>query len=608
MRRLLFTLALAGSLPLLLGCGGGGGGGGASVPPVTPPTLGATAPATGTVGTIVSLPGTGFKQSGSTNPTVTFTPAAGGTGTTATVRAFSATSLDVQVPQVPSSQAVTGTKFNITVTNPDGGYATASNAFTMTAPALTDINGGLTGSGTVNSLFILDGSNFGDLSATPTSASYPYTVDFRDSGTNAIVATAAVNYASSDWQNIYVVGTVPGTLAAATTYKVTVTTPSGTSAPLAFQVLGSVSFSPSTILWTATASLPAAQSGFSTAVVPLGSSTYLYALGGNTASSTTTNGKAANVATVSSNVFDSTTGALANAAWTSLTPLPAPRGFAAAVSANQFNSVVPGNGNLYVLGGLDGAGSATSTVYFASLKADGSVPVAATTGTWATTTALPQPLSACSAVIFHGRIYVAGGNDATGTPVAKVYSAKINADGTLGTWLVLPDLPAALAHHQLVTSAGYLYVLGGTSAAVDPLTTTQSASSQSAIYYEPINIRNGSLANAAWTTNPSGLIKTVEKHTAVVAGSYILVSGGLYGGATSGATEESYAAINTDGTVGSFNGATGSHTITSSTGGYNFFNHAATYFVDATGNPHVLVLGGEDTNTGSPHAGVWYQH
>ena len=37
------------------------------------------------------------------------------------------------------------------------------------------------------------------------------------------------------------------------------------------------------------------------------------------------------------------------------------------------------------------------------------------------------------AVIFHGRIYVAGGNDATGAPIAKVYSARINADGTLDT-------------------------------------------------------------------------------------------------------------------------------------------------------------------------------
>jgi hypothetical protein len=59
---------------------------------------------------------------------------------------------------------------------------------------------------------------------------------------------------------------------------------------------------------------------------------------------------------------------------------------------------------------------------------------------------------------------------------------------------------------------------------------------------------------------------------------------------------------------GSFNGATGSHTISGAIGGYNFFNHSATYFADAGGNPHVLILGGEDVNTGTPHAGVWYQH
>jgi hypothetical protein len=65
-----------------------------------------------------------------------------------------------------------------------------------------------------------------------------------------------------------------------------------------------------------------------------------------------------------------------------------------------------------------------------------------------------------------------------------------------------------------------------------------------------------------------------------------------------------HAAINSDGSIGSFNGATGSHTISGSTSGYDFFNHAAALFVDSSGNPHVLVLGGSDTNTGVPHAGV----
>ncbi len=40
--------------------------------------------------------------------------------------------------------------------------------------------------------------------------------------------------------------------------------------------------------------------------------------------------------------------------------------------------------------------------------------------------------------------------------------------------------------------------------------------------------------NATWTTNAAGMGKTREKFTAVVAGGYVLVSGGLYSGASTG--------------------------------------------------------------------------
>jgi IPT/TIG domain len=602
MSRYMKIAALTAAALVGAGCGGNSKAGPA-------PVLTSLTPNTGTAGTIVTIDGTGFLQSGSgtgaVNPTVTFTPATGGAAIAATVQSFSATGLDVVVPQLAADLAAAGTAFNITVANPGGGSMTLANAFTMTAPVITDVNGGLSASGTVNSLFIIDGKNFGDLSAAPASG---YSVDFRDSSTSSVVASAAINFANSDWQDIFIVGAVPSTLATSTTYKLTVTTPSGTSSPLNFLVVGAVGFSPATILWTATSSLPAAQQGFPTAIVPVGSSSFIYALGGNVAASTTTNGKSANVDTVSFNALDSATGALANASWTATTALPDKRGFAAAVAANAYNSVVGGNGNLYVLGGLDGTGAATDTVYYAALAADGSIPAAAAPGTWTATTPLPQPLFAEGAVIFHGRIYVAGGNDSTGAPVTKVYSAKINLDGTLGAWTTLPDLPVALAYHQVVSSGGYLYVLGGTTASVDPVSKTQSASSQGVIYYEPINIRNGGLVNATWTTNVAGMGKTREKFSAVVAGGYVLVSGGLYSGASTGSSEQSYATINADGSIGSFNGATGSHTITGSASGYDFFNHSAAVFVDATGNPHVLVLGGEDVNTGAVHAGVWFQH
>ncbi|BDG01358.1 Kelch repeat-containing protein [Anaeromyxobacter oryzae] len=568
------------------------------------PEVTSLAPATGTSSTVVAISGAGFTGTTASPPTVTFTPSAGGASYPAQVASATATGVDVAVPAVPAALAAAGTAFDVTIENPGGGSTTLPHAFTMAAPTLADVNGGLAGSGSQNSLFIVDGAAFGDLSAQAAG----YSVDFRDAGSGAVVASAAVGYAAGDWTNIYVVGTVPASLSTGTTYQVTVTTPSGTSAPRTFEVLGGVPFSPSQIQWSATSSLPVAQQGFSAAVAAIGTTSYVYAIGGNVATAATADGKASNVSTVYVNPIDAATGALAGATWTTATPLPDQRGFAAAVVADAANSLVPGNGNLYVLGGLDGTGAATSTVYFASLASDGTIPAAGAPGTWAETTPLPQALFATSAVLFHGRIYVAGGNDSTGAPVAKVWAAKIQADGTLAAWEPQPDLPAALAYHQLVTSAGYLYALGGDTAAVDPVTNALAATSQSAIYYDQIDIRNGALVSAAWTTNASSLGKAREKFTAVVAGSYVLVSGGLYNGASTGSSEQSYAQLGSQGAIGSFNGATGSHTIAGSASGYDFYNHAAAFFVDGAGAPHVLVLGGADVGAGTVHDGVWYQH
>jgi hypothetical protein len=480
-------------------------------------------------------------------------------------------------------------------------------------PSVTDINGGVSGSGTVGSLFVIDGNNFGDLSAqTP-----GYSVDFRDATSDAVVASASVNFTVGDWQNIVIVATVPNGVTALTTYKVTVTTPGGTSAPLNFLVLSSVPFSPSTMSWTQTSPLPAAQQGFPTVIVPIITTTsgtattasYIYTLGGNTASAGTGN-KASNVDTIYYNVIDNSTGSLPNAWTTSSTLLPFKRGFAAAVTANSFNSLVTGNGNIYVLGGLDDTGSAADTVYYASLKTDGTIPAAGTTGTWTATTKLPKALYAEGAVIFHGNIYVVGGNDSTNLPVSNVYSAKINSDGTLGAWQSQPDLPVALAYHQLVTAAGYLYVLGGDTgnlSPIDPITNAmQTAYYQYTLYYNQINIRTGALLNTPWMTNANSIGKNREKFAAIASGSNIFINGGLYNGASSASSESSYATINADGSVQPFGGAKNGNTI-DSLGGYNPYNHSAAYFVDSSGNPHVLILGGADVGTGTAETGAFYQ-
>jgi hypothetical protein len=479
------------------------------------------------------------------------------------------------------------------------------------APVITDIDSATTASGTAGSAFIVDGSNFGTLSGSGTTSGY--SVDFRDAASNSIVATAT--YAGSGWSSVYIKALVPSSgLKVGTTYKVTVTTPSATSNGVNFLVTASVALSPSTIAWGSTTALPAAIQGFPTVITPISTtsgstSTFVYALGGNTAASGSVNGRDFNVATVYSNTLnDGTGGSIAGTleatSWTTeANALPAPRGFAAGAVANGFNSKVSGSGTLYVLGGLDGNGAATNTVYYASLSSTGAV------GAWAPTTALPQALYAFRAAVFRGRVYVAGGNAATDMPTATVYSAPINSDGTLGAWSTsLPSLQAPVAYHDLVTLGGVLYVLGGTgSAAVDPVSAAQSTGTVASVYYNSIN-PDGTLAGMTWTANPASLIKHVEKHTVVAIGSYVLVSGGLYNGASTGSTEESYATQSTtDASLGSFQGATGAHTISSTTGGYNFFNHSAALYVDPAGKPHVLILGGQNPGLApAVQNGVWY--
>src|SRR5713226_5372170 len=139
-------------------------------------------------------------------------------------------------------------------------------------PAITSINGGLSASGTTGSLFILGGTGFSNLAA----ATPGYSVDFRDATTSAVVASTAVSYATGAWKDLFITGTVPSGLTASTTYKVTVTTPVGASQPVNFLVVASVTFSPSTISWAASSSLPVALQGFPTVVTALAGTSYIY--------------------------------------------------------------------------------------------------------------------------------------------------------------------------------------------------------------------------------------------------------------------------------------------------------------------------------------------
>jgi hypothetical protein len=58
-------------------------------------------------------------------------------------------------------------------------------------------------------------------------------------------------------------------------------------------------------------------------------------------------------------------------------------------------------------------------------------------------------------------VYVIGGSDVVNA-VSTIYYAKLNADGTLGSWNTSTNsLPAARAVMSTVVANGYIYGIGG---------------------------------------------------------------------------------------------------------------------------------------------------
>ena len=449
-------------------------------------------------------------------------------------------------------------------------------------PVVTAVNGATLPAAPVGSTVIIEGSNFYS-----TQGSSQVLFSNGSGGTiPAVIASA------SSWADGFIVTTVP---AGTATGNVVVQTSGGTSTPVVFTVTSSAAFSPSTVTWTATSQLPVALSGHAVAYAELrGTSTTraIYTLGGEDNSNT--------LQTAVYYSIVGTTGTLG--AWTATAALPTALAFHRAVVATPANSKVTALGYVYVLGGTtDAAGTqVVSTISRGTIAADGTI------SGWAQAGSLPAPLHSFGAAIFLGNLYIWGGATTGNVPVATVYRSTIDAAGALGTWKSEASLPSARAYFGSGSFAGYLYSFGGNTGTVAPNDASVSSSTSTAdVVYAQIDLRSRDLMTAGWTLNPSLLSKARMKHTAVVAGGNVLITGGLYAGASTGSSEESYAQLNADGSTGSFNGATGSVTI-NALGGGNVFNHGAVGYSDGNGAFHVAVVGGDDVSTpGTKHKTVF---
>jgi hypothetical protein len=451
-------------------------------------------------------------------------------------------------------------------------------------PVVTNVNGATLPSGPTGSTILIEGSGFG---STPSTASGKV---LFSNGTGGTIAATIVS--SSDWGDTFIITTVP---AGAATGNLVVQTSKGTSTPITFTVSQSAAFSPSAISWTSTSPLPVGLSGHEAAFVEISgapATRVIYVVGGE--DSTHVPRTTVYYSTVG------TTGTLSS--WTATAALPAARAFAQAVVATSANSSVSGAGYLYVLGGAtDSSGAPSATIYRGTIASNGTI------SGWATlSTALPAPLHSFGAAIFFGNLYIWGGATTGNLPVKTVYRASIDGTGGLGSWRTEASLPTRRAYFGYGSFTGYFYAFGGDSGTVAPNDGSLSATRMDQVTYAKIDLRSRDITAGGWVVNGTALGKPRSKLTAGVAGGSVLVTAGLYTGASSGSSENTYSTINVDGSMGSYNGATGSNTIQAGGGG-NVFNQAEVGYTDGNGAFHVAVLGGDDVGTpGTKHKTVFF--
>ena len=550
MRRMLSMIT---AVAALSACGGGDKG---TAPNVVPPVADSINPARGTVGTIVRLMGTGFTDSvhvffnGLPSPKVE----------------RQGNQLFVTVPE----GVARGTTYDLRVMNRDGGADTLVAAFQAVSPTVLRVNGVTKPTGLVGMTVLIEGDAFGDY--------HHGKIYFAGSGGTPI--QAAVADTVNDWTNNYVVTTVPA--GTPTTSQITVVTATGTSSSISFSLISGAQFSPSVINWTPTAALPQPLQGLGAVFVPaanasVNAANYVFTVGG--ASDQT------NVATTTVNRSQAQpSGALG--VWSAAaTALPVARAYQATVAASAYTAALDTattEAYLYALGGIDATGATVNTVYYSKVSLDGS------NGAWLTTTPLPTAIHSASAVVFRGFVYVVGGSDGLNAPTSTAIRAAVNPDGTLGAWQPISALPVGVAFQGLVNFGPYLYAVGGDANTVAPMQGTTSGGEMSSAYLARVNLRTGDLSGA-WSPLAS-MSKGRSKHNTVVGGGYLFTTSGVYAGSP-GSSENTYSQINADGTVGSWNGATGTNTIGTLLG-YDLYNEASVSFVDATGKGHILVLGG----------------
>lgn len=223
------------------------------------------------------------------------------------------------------------------------------------------------------------------------------------------------------------------------------------------------------------------------------------------------------------------------------------------------------DGYLYVMGGYGGSPSVRATIYYAQIDADdGSL------GSWTTSsTALPYASHAANSVVHDGFLYYMGGVN-FGTTYATVSYAAINNDGSIGSWTSTTSMPDSRRRASAFVANDRVYVLGGQNSGNDI---------QSAVMYADLN-SNGTVGS--WTVSDNSLPQQRLAGGAAYIDGFAYYLAGHSGSATSSTVY--YAKVNSDGTTGTWSAATNSLPI------------AMDATMAVTNGTYLYVIGGANSN------------
>lgn len=471
------------------------------------------------------------------------------------------------------------------------GGSSGSNTAPPPVPSILNINNSTDPSSPINLPIEINGSGFqsapgkvvfSQSSSGISTTVVPVSAGWTDSGT-------VVTVPAGDGTNNF---TVPGTV------SVSVSTSGGTSNKLTMTLVQTLTFNVNNVYWTSTntTALPNPLAGMGAVAIPVNNtSAYVVVTGGY-------NGTSGNTKTVLVGPLD-TTGQISG--WMpSANVLPETLAHQAMVEANPGNSLVPkGSAFIYVIGGqvnsTDAPGG-TSDVYMASFD-----PASGAVGFWKKlSSSLPEPLVGPAAALFNGYIYVVGGLHPNGSPSSDVFSAKVNVDGTLGTWTKSAN--AYLTPVSFATAfgfAGKLYILDGDGTnSTNPNAQGSSTSGVNDVYFA--SALNGVVGT--WTST-APTIKNRKKGITWTAFGQIINAEGVYEG-NPGSQELERTQVNADSTLASWNGITAVNAP-----GANVYNAAAVVspLQSPTATPRFILIGGQafsSASVGSPTDKVYYNY